>query len=469
MWALLQVRSALTMVIMLLLMGVSASYSATLPTVHAGLRKLYSHYSASATGLRDDQLPMAETTTTDATRSNPEVIGGNFTLPVVGPEGFTGSKLTLSDFQGNITVLWFMQPSCPYCREMEPIMSKLYRQYAEKGVVFIAISGRAPRWTTLASDIAGFIRGTNSPLIYVYDSTGEVLRTWVTGYPTTFTLSRSGTVSNSYVGLTSYDIIAQAINFTITPPIFQEFSSVFRIDSPLHARVDSTITVHPFRVLDNLWAISNSTEWNPGLGGAGISNISARDYKTNQSLLVTPREASSDGKLHIYFANPRGDGYRFVLSLDLDSPYLGYSATDNVYWLKWAWSVVGGIEAIPQQVTVVLPLNFNLKDITIRQNDTVRPVQRTNYTTSLQGGRLSVSFSAPIRQNSLVEWTVRYTPSASNTTTVSSKISQSTSETTATTSGFQMWSISPLIFGLALAMIAVVAGWWIIRRQQRKR
>jgi thiol-disulfide isomerase/thioredoxin len=458
------------MLIVLLLMGVSASYSATLPTVDAGLRKLYSNYSALATGLRDDQLPMAETTTTFATSSNPEVIGGeDFTLPVVGPEGLTASKLTLSDFRGNITVLRFMQPSCPYCQEMEPIMSKLYRQYAEKGVVFMAISGRAPRWSTLASDIAGFIRGTNSPLIYVYDSTSEVLRTWVTGYPTTFILSRSGTVSNSYVGLTSYDIIAQAINFTITPPIFQEFSSVFRIDSPLHARVDSTITVHPFRVLDNLWVISNSTEWNPGLGGAGISNISARDYKTNQSLLVTPREASSDGKLHVYFASPRGDGYKFVLSLDLDSPYLGYSATDNVYWLKWAWSVVGGTEAIPQQVTVVLPQGFNLKDITVRQNDTVRPVQRTNYTISLQGGRLSVSFSAPISYNSLVEWTVEYVPSASNTTTVSSEILQSSSVTT--TSGSQIWmSINPsVMLGLALAVIAVAAGWWIMRWRQRRR
>lgn len=333
----------------------------------------------------------------------------------------------------------------------------------------------------LAFMTASFPTSTNLTRVW-YDPTGalydrsSVVWTCYAAQCDTYSYQKiRDTVMAKLPGVWRYDHFADGVllysdRFTIAPAIHEQYSWVFHLDSPTHARVDFTITIHPFQgVLNQHWTIGNWTEWNARFGGEGISNISARDYTTNKSLTVTPMEAAADGRIHVHFGGPREDGYTFVLCFDLDNPRnLGYSATDGTYWLKWGWSVVGGIESIPQQVTVVLPPSFNLKDIMIGQNDTVRPVQGADYTTGLQGGRMSVSFSALILQNSFVEWAVEYVPSGSNTTIVSSNTSQSTGETAAFES--QTWmSINPFMLGLALAVIAVFAVWWIIKHHQRKR
>ena len=143
-------------------------------------------------------------TTTEAT-----TVEGDFTLPIVGSEGFTGGNLTLSSFRGSVVVLEFIKPSCPFCQKTAPFMEKLYAEYAKRGVVFIAIAGP---WDSPAA-VGEFIQRYNSSLTYVYDSTGEVFRTYgVRAVPTLFVLSKGGTVSSSYVGAPSYDVIAKAID-----------------------------------------------------------------------------------------------------------------------------------------------------------------------------------------------------------------------------------------------------------------
>ena len=138
------------------------------------------------------------------------IVEGDFTLPIVGAKGLTGSNLTLSSFRGNVIVLEFMRPSCPFSQKAAPFMEKLYEQYAKKGVVFIAIAGR---WDSSPAAVAEFIQMYNSSLTYVYDATGEVFQMYgVKAVPTLFVLSKIGAVSSSYLGAPSYDIIAKAID-----------------------------------------------------------------------------------------------------------------------------------------------------------------------------------------------------------------------------------------------------------------
>jgi thiol-disulfide isomerase/thioredoxin len=147
---------------------------------------------------------------TFAATTEEAVVEGDFTLPIVGAKGLTGSNLTLSSFRGNVIVLEFMRPSCPFSQKAAPFMEKLYEQYAKKGVVFIAIAGR---WDSSPAAVAEFIQRYNSSLTYVYDSTGEVFQMYaVKAVPTLFVLSKSGAVSSSYLGAPSYDIIAKAID-----------------------------------------------------------------------------------------------------------------------------------------------------------------------------------------------------------------------------------------------------------------
>ena len=143
-------------------------------------------------------------TTTEATTAERD-----FTAPIVGFKGLTGSNLTLSSFRGSVVVLEFMKPSCPICQRTAPFMEKLHTEYAKKGVVFIAIAGP---WDSPIA-VGEFIQRYNSSLTYVYDSTGEVFQTYkVNAVPTLFVLSRSGAVSSSYLGAPSYHIIAKAID-----------------------------------------------------------------------------------------------------------------------------------------------------------------------------------------------------------------------------------------------------------------
>ena len=143
-------------------------------------------------------------TTTEAT-----TVEGDFTLPIIGSKGFSGDNLTLSSFRGSVVVIEFIKPSCPFCQKTAPFMEKLYAGYAKRGVVFIAIAGP---WDSPTA-VGEFMQRYNSSLTYVYDSTGQVFQKYgVKAVPTLLVLSKSGTVSSSFVGAPSYDVIAKAID-----------------------------------------------------------------------------------------------------------------------------------------------------------------------------------------------------------------------------------------------------------------
>jgi thiol-disulfide isomerase/thioredoxin len=148
-------------------------------------------------------------TVTFAAATEATTVEGDFTLPLVGHGGLTSVNLTLSSFRGSVVVLQFIRASCPFCQKAVPFMEKLYGEYAEKGVVFIAIAGP---WDS-PSVVGDFIQRYNSSLTYVYDSTGEVFQKYgVNAVPTLFVLSKGGTVTSSYVGAPTYDVIAKAID-----------------------------------------------------------------------------------------------------------------------------------------------------------------------------------------------------------------------------------------------------------------
>lgn len=128
---------------------------------------------------------------------------GDFTLPIVDRSGITNQMLTLREFKCNVIVLEFMAPWCPPCQNVVPAMESLYKQYANKGVVFIAVS--VP-WKPNLTDyenvtITQFLNTYNSSLIYVYDSTGSVTSTWnIQQVPTLFVLDKNGSVNATYTG-----------------------------------------------------------------------------------------------------------------------------------------------------------------------------------------------------------------------------------------------------------------------------
>ena len=134
----------------------------------------------------------------------------DFTLPVVGPKGETGQTLTLSAFRGKVVLLEFMEPWCPHCQKMAPVLASLYSEYGKQNVVFISVSG--PWNGATATDAASFISQYGSSWTYVYDSSGTIFSEYgVNSTPTFYVISPNGSVSSTFQGEESTGALSGAL------------------------------------------------------------------------------------------------------------------------------------------------------------------------------------------------------------------------------------------------------------------
>ena len=128
----------------------------------------------------------------------------DFTLPVVGANGLTGQSISLSSFRGKVVFLEFMEPWCPHCQNMAPVLQDLYTKYQNNAnVVFISVAGpwNGPDGNPAsANDAAKFISTYGSGWTYVYDSSGTVMNTeyGVNSTPTFFIIGKSGVIFTNF-------------------------------------------------------------------------------------------------------------------------------------------------------------------------------------------------------------------------------------------------------------------------------
>ena len=142
--------------------------------------------------------PSPQTTTTTG-RTTTGAGAPDFTLPIVGSNGFTGQKVSLSSFRGKVVLLEFMEPWCSHCQSMAPVLDSLYQQYGPQNVIFLSVAG--PWNGASASDTAGFIRDYHSSWTFVYDSSGTTFDAFgVTATPTFFIIAKDGRIAVTYPG-----------------------------------------------------------------------------------------------------------------------------------------------------------------------------------------------------------------------------------------------------------------------------
>jgi thiol-disulfide isomerase/thioredoxin len=142
--------------------------------------------------------PQATTTTTS-------ISGGSsapdFTLPVIGPHGPTGQSAALSSFRGKVVLLEFMEPWCPHCQSMAPILAELHSSLAN--VTFVSVAG--PWNGANQNDVANFQRQYGSDWVYLWDSSGTIMSMYgVNETPSFFIISRTGAVLASMQGDQDY-------------------------------------------------------------------------------------------------------------------------------------------------------------------------------------------------------------------------------------------------------------------------
>lgn len=161
------------------------------------------------------QPPSPTPTTTTQANTTP---GGapDFTLPVVGLNGLTGQKISLSSFRGKVVLLEFMVPWCGHCQIMAPVLEKLYQQYGAQNVVFLSVSSAWPEVPggppATVNDISKFIQSYGSTWIYVYDSSNSVFNSYgVNSTPTFFLIDKNGAVARTYQGEVAANTLAADI------------------------------------------------------------------------------------------------------------------------------------------------------------------------------------------------------------------------------------------------------------------
>jgi len=166
------------------------------------------------------QAPTQASTTLQVAYSStgsPTQSGGapDFTLPIVGPGGLTGQTLTLSSLRGKVVLLEFMEPWCPHCQNMAPVLDGLDAQYRVGNVTFVSVAG--PWNGASASDAASFIHHYGTNWTYVYDSSGTVFASYgVNSTPTFFVIGKDGAIASSFQGEQPASTLASAISAAAT-------------------------------------------------------------------------------------------------------------------------------------------------------------------------------------------------------------------------------------------------------------
>jgi cytochrome c-type biogenesis protein len=139
----------------------------------------------------------------------------DFTLPIVSSSGLTGQTMTLSSLRGKVVLLEFMEPWCPHCQDMAPVLEKLYTQYENSDVVMLSIAG--PWEGATAQDAAHFITNYGSSWSFVYDSSGSVVSEYgVTATPTFFIIGKDGSIVARYEGEQTLDTLAAGLTAALT-------------------------------------------------------------------------------------------------------------------------------------------------------------------------------------------------------------------------------------------------------------
>jgi cytochrome c biogenesis protein CcmG/thiol:disulfide interchange protein DsbE len=122
------------------------------------------------------------------------LVGGpapDFTLSL-----FDGGELSLADLGSSVVVVNFWASWCVPCRDEAPVLERAWREYKDKGVVFVGVNFR-----DVPAKAMAFIEEFDITYPNGLDPYDRVSRTYgITGVPETFLIARDGHVVEHYIG-----------------------------------------------------------------------------------------------------------------------------------------------------------------------------------------------------------------------------------------------------------------------------
>jgi thiol-disulfide isomerase/thioredoxin len=149
------------------------------------------------------------TATIQATVPPTKAMAPSFTLRKIDGNGLTSSNFTFNPASGRVTFVEFVFEWCSHCRNMAPIVEKLYGRYGSR-IDFITVAGG---YGTNPEKTSEFIRKYGISWTVVYDQQMQVFTEYrVTGTPTYFVISPDGTIFTWAVGEQTFEHLSLVLS-----------------------------------------------------------------------------------------------------------------------------------------------------------------------------------------------------------------------------------------------------------------
>ncbi|MCX5717935.1 MAG: TlpA disulfide reductase family protein [Nitrospirae bacterium] len=114
-----------------------------------------------------------------------------------------GNTVRLSDYKGKVVLIEFWATWCGPCRELTPVLNKIYENYKDKGFVVLALT---PEEST--NTVKSYIKENNVTYPVLITDMKTTRRYGVISIPASFLISRDGRVTEKHLGVT-WDIMQE--------------------------------------------------------------------------------------------------------------------------------------------------------------------------------------------------------------------------------------------------------------------
>lgn len=107
-----------------------------------------------------------------------------------------GNTVKLSDYKGRVILIEFWATWCAPCRELTPVLNKIYGKYKDKGFVVLALT---PEENT--NTVKSYIKENNVTYPVLITDMKTTRRYGVISIPASFLISRDGRVAEKHLGV----------------------------------------------------------------------------------------------------------------------------------------------------------------------------------------------------------------------------------------------------------------------------